>query len=89
MESVISAVKRAFDSCVSSQKRISQQKEVTIKILAYNLELIQQTIKLSILYIWTKISTAPIIYKALYIALVLYQMVLNGCCEDAGLHKRL
>lgn len=45
VESTISAIKRAFGSWVCSRKPINQQKEVTIKVLAYNLEVMGRTIK--------------------------------------------
>ena len=45
VESVNSAIKRAFGSWVCSRKPKNQQKEVTIKILAYNLELIGRALK--------------------------------------------
>jgi len=45
VESVNSAIKRAFGSWVCSRKPKNQQKEVTIKVLAYNLEVMKRTIK--------------------------------------------
>jgi len=36
IESVISAIKRAYGSWICSRKSINQQKEITLKILAYN-----------------------------------------------------
>ncbi len=45
VESVISAVKRPFGAWVSSRKPLNQQKEVTIKMLAYNLEVMGRRIK--------------------------------------------
>ena len=45
VESVISAVKRPFGAWVSSRKPVNQQKEATIKILTYNLEIMGRKIK--------------------------------------------
>jgi len=55
IESIISAVKRAYGSWICSRKSINQQKEVTLKILAYNLDKINNQIKTLTLYIWTTI----------------------------------
>jgi len=46
IESVNSAIKRTLGSYVNSRKAENQQKQVTIKAIAYNLELIGRTIKL-------------------------------------------
>jgi len=53
VESVNSAIKRAFGSCVSSRRHINQQKEATIKILAYNLEVMGRKTKTIFIYIST------------------------------------
>ncbi|MFH1390791.1 MAG: IS5 family transposase [Candidatus Diapherotrites archaeon] len=55
VESVMSAIKRPFGSWVCSRKPQNQQKETTIKILAYNLEIIGRKITTTIIYIWTTI----------------------------------
>jgi len=53
IESVNSAIKRTLGSWVCSRKPQNQQKEVTLKILTYNLDIIGRKIKVSILYIQT------------------------------------
>jgi len=55
VESVNSAIKRTFGSCVSSRRHINQQKEVTIKVLAYNLEVMGRKIKTWLFIIKTTI----------------------------------
>ena len=46
IESINSAIKRTLGSYVNSKKAINQQKQVTLKALAYNIEHITRTIKL-------------------------------------------
>jgi len=46
IESVNSAIKRTLGSYVCSRRADNQQKQVTIKAIAYNLELIGRAIKL-------------------------------------------
>ncbi|MDO8633748.1 MAG: IS5 family transposase [archaeon] len=48
VESVNSAIKRTLGSWVNSRNPGSQQKQVILKILAYNIEVINRTIKLTI-----------------------------------------
>jgi len=55
IESVNSAIKRSLGSWVCSRKPVNQQKEVTIKILAYNLEIMGRKITSIIIYIQTAI----------------------------------
>ena len=52
VESVISAVKRPFGAWVCSRKPENQQKEVAVKVLAYNMELMGKKIRVLIIYIW-------------------------------------
>ena len=52
VESIISAVKRTYGSWVCSRKPENQQKDVVIKVLAYDLDKIGNKIRLTILYIW-------------------------------------
>ena len=51
VESLISAVKRTYGSWVCSRKPVNQQKEVALKVLAYNLDLMGTKIRVLILYI--------------------------------------
>ena len=60
VESVISAIKRPFGSWVCARKPLNQQKEVTIKILAYNLEVMGHAIK-----IWLFIFKNTILHRLL------------------------
>lgn len=48
IESVNSAIKRTLGSWVCNRKPENQQKQTTIKAIAYNIELINRTIKISI-----------------------------------------
>ena len=59
IESVNSAIKRTLGSYVSSRKRKNQQKEVTIKTLTYNLEIINHKIKTIHIYIQTAFLQSP------------------------------
>ncbi|MFH1751912.1 MAG: IS5 family transposase, partial [archaeon] len=59
VESVNSAIKRTLGSHVNSRKPRNQQKQVTIKALTYNLEVLTKTIKLTITITYQTISTEP------------------------------
>ena len=58
IESVNSAIKRTLGSYVCSKRADQQQKQVTIKALAYNLEIINRTIKIWIFINKTYFYTA-------------------------------
>ena len=74
IESVNSAIKRTLGSWVCSRKPQNQQKEVTLKILTYNLDIIGRKIKVSILYIQTGFLQSPSqvnLYIVLYIVYII------------------
>jgi IS5 family transposase len=49
IESINSAIKRTLGSYVNNRNSLNQQKQVTIKTIAYNIEHMTRTIKISIL----------------------------------------
>jgi len=59
VESIISAIKRPFGAWVCSRKPSNQQKEVTLKILAYNFEVMGHTIKSWLFIFKTRFLQSP------------------------------